>query len=89
MVLFLQMAVIIAIFYFLIVRPRSQQEKKHRERLTQLKRGDQIVTVGGVIGTVVHIKDDQLTIKSAESRLIIQRERVATILGDEGTSTSS
>ena len=84
--LFAQMAAIIAIFYFLIVRPRSKQEKRHRERLTQVKRGDKIVTVGGVIGTIVHVKDDELTIKSAESRLIIQRERVAAILGDEETS---
>ena len=81
----LQMGAIIAIFYFLIIRPKVQQEKKHKERLSQIKRGDRIVTVGGIIGEVVHIKDNQLTLKSGESRLLIQRERVADILtGAEG-----
>jgi preprotein translocase subunit YajC len=52
----IQMMAIIAIFYFLIIRPKAQQEKKHKERLAQLRRGDRIVTVGGIIGEVVHIK---------------------------------
>lgn len=77
-----QMAAIIAIFYFLIIRPRAQQEKKHKERLTQIQRGDEIVTTGGIVGTVIHVKDDRLTIKSGESRLVVQRERVADILSD-------
>ena len=78
-----QMAAIIAIFYFLIIRPRAQQEKKHKERLTKVQRGDDIVTAGGIVGTVVHVKDDQLTIKSGESRLVVQRERIADILTKE------
>jgi preprotein translocase subunit YajC len=82
MIFLLQMGAIIAIFYFLIIRPKVQQEKKHKERLSQIKRGDRIVTVGGIIGEVVHIKDNELTLKSGESRLQIQRERVADILTD-------
>ncbi len=78
-----QMVAIIAIFYFLIIRPRSQQEKRHKERLQQIKRGDEIVTAGGIVGSVIHVKDDQLTIKSGESRLIVQRDRVTDILGDQ------
>ncbi len=78
-----QMAAIVAIFYFLIIRPRSQQEKKHKERLAQIKRGDRVVTMGGIIGEVVHVKDDRLTVKSGESRLIVQRDRVADILSDK------
>ena len=78
-----QMVAIIAIFYFLIIRPRSQQEKRHKERLQQIKRGDEIVTTGGIVGSVIHVKDDRLTIKSGESRLIVQRDRVTDILGDQ------
>jgi preprotein translocase subunit YajC len=77
-----QMAAIIAIFYFLIIRPRARQEKQHKERLTQIQRGDEIVTAGGIVGTVIHVKDDRLTIKSGESRLVVQRERVTDILKD-------
>lgn len=74
-----QMAAFIAIIYFLLIRPKVQQEKKHKERIAQIKRGDQIVTVGGVMGDVVHVKDDQLTVKSGESRLLVQRDRVASV----------
>ncbi len=74
-----QMLAIIAIFYFLIIRPRAQQEKRHRERLQQVKRGDQVVTAGGIVGEVVHVKDGKVTIKSAESRLIVQLDRIAEV----------
>jgi len=84
----IQMMAIVAIFYFLIIRPKAQQEKKHRERLAQLKRGDVVVTVGGIIGEVVHIKDNYITIKSGESRLVIQRERVAELLGADQSAGS-
>ncbi len=80
MIFLVQMLAIVGIFYFLIIRPKVQQEKKHKERLSQIKRGDQVVTVGGIIGEVVHIKDNQITLKSGESRLVVQRERVADIL---------
>jgi preprotein translocase subunit YajC len=78
-IVFIQMIVIVAIFYFLIIRPKMQQEKKHRARLETIKVKDQIITAGGIIGEVVHVKDDQLTVKSGESRLIIQRDRVAVV----------
>jgi preprotein translocase subunit YajC len=84
MIFLVQMLAIVGIFYFLIIRPKVQQEKKHKERLSQIKRGDQIVTVGGIIGEVVHIKDNQITLKSGESRLVVQRERVADILSRSG-----
>ncbi len=84
-----QMLAIIAIFYFLIIRPRSQQERRHKERLAQVQRGDEIATVGGIVGTVIHVKDDKLTIKSAESRIVVQRDRVADILSSKGGSESS
>jgi preprotein translocase subunit YajC len=75
-----QMAAFIAIIYFLLIRPKVQQEKKHRERLAQIKAGDEIVTVGGLIGQVVHIKDDRLTVRTGEARVLVQRDRVAEVL---------
>jgi preprotein translocase subunit YajC len=89
----LQIVAIFGIFYFLIIRPQQTQKKKHEEALRNLKRGDRIVTFGGIIGEVVHVKDgaegtrgmeDEVTIKSAESRLIVERGRIARIIG--GTS---
>ena len=80
----IQIAAFIAIFYFLLIRPQRQQQKKHQELLSSLQRGDQIVTSGGVVGEVIHIKDDQVTIKSGESRLVITRASVANITARAG-----
>ena len=74
-----QMLAIIAIFYFLIIRPKVQQEKRHRERLEQIRKGDEVVTAGGIVGEVVHLKEDKVTIKSGESRLVVQRSRIAEV----------
>jgi preprotein translocase subunit YajC len=53
--------------------------------LEQIKKGDEVVTSGGVIGTVVHVQEDRVTIKSAEStRLVIQRARIAQVLAGTG-----
>lgn len=75
----IQMVAIVAIFYFLIIRPKMQQEKKHRARLEQIRTRDEIITAGGIIGEVVHVKDDKITVKSGESRFIVQRERIAVV----------
>lgn len=74
-----QMLAFVGIIYFLLIRPKVQQEKRHRERLTQIKKGDEVVTVGGLVGEVVHVKDDRLTIRTGESRVVVQRDRVAEV----------
>ena len=86
-----QVVAIFAIFYFVMIRPQQKQRKDHEERLRNLKRGDEIVTSGGIIGKVVHIAattgegkaatmDDRITIKSDESRLVVERGRIAKVL---------
>lgn len=75
-----QMALIFAVFYFLLIRPQRLQQKRHQERLAQLKRGDEIVTSGGIVGEVVHLKDDRVTVRSGESRLIVERQRIAQVV---------
>ncbi|GAC1411359.1 MAG: hypothetical protein NVSMB53_06930 [Gemmatimonadaceae bacterium] len=81
---------IFAIFYFILIRPQSTQRKKHDELVRNLKKGDEIVTNGGLVGEVLFIKekggddtaggmDDRVTIKSGETRVIIERGRIAKI----------
>lgn len=82
---------IFAIFYFVLIRPQQRQRKKHDEVVRTLKKGDEIVTAGGIVGEVVHIAsqgkdgaatmEDRITIKSGESRLIIERGRIARVGG--------
>jgi preprotein translocase subunit YajC len=81
---------IFAIFYFILIRPQASQRKKHDELVRNLKKGDEIVTNGGLVGEVLFIKekggedtsggmDDRVTIKSGETRVIIERGRIAKI----------
>jgi preprotein translocase subunit YajC len=81
MVIFLlQIAAFIAIFWFLLIRPQRQQAKRHQQLLKELKKGDEIVTSGGVVGEIVHIKDDRVTIRSGDSKLVVERDRVARVI---------
>ena len=58
----LPMVGIIAIFYFLLIRPQQQRAKKHREMLGALKSGDEVITSGGIIGKVSRLTDAEVTI---------------------------
>jgi preprotein translocase subunit YajC len=78
-VFIIQIGLFVAIFYFLLIRPQRQQQKKHKELLDSLQRGDQVVTSGGLIGEVLHIKENEVTIKSGESRLMIARSAISSI----------
>ncbi len=77
---------IFAIFYFVLIRPQQKQRKQHDALVKALKKGDEIVTAGGLVGEVVAIQakdapslDDRITIKSGESRLIIERGRIVRV----------
>ncbi|HEY2804437.1 MAG TPA: preprotein translocase subunit YajC [Gemmatimonadales bacterium] len=75
----LQIAALIGIFWFLLLRPQRQQQAKHAEMLKGLKRGDEVVTTGGIVGRVIHLKETLITIESGESRLVVERERIAKV----------
>ncbi|HYK11763.1 MAG TPA: preprotein translocase subunit YajC [Gemmatimonadales bacterium] len=79
-VLIIQFAAIGGILYFLLIRPSRQQQKKHQELLASLQKGDQVVTSGGIIGEVIFLKESEVTIKSAESRLVVARSNITAIL---------
>lgn len=93
-----QIGAFFAIFYFIVLRPQQQERKKHQARLMALKKGDEVVTSGGLVGEVVAVAqtlkdgqptptlDDRITLKSGESKVIVLRGRIASVLGDGGTS---
>jgi len=100
MPILIQFALIIGIIYFIMIRPQQRQRRKHEELLNALKKGDEVVTVGGIIGEVIHIRevggdaaksraDDRVTIKSGESRLVVERGRIARINGSSPTSPAN
>jgi preprotein translocase subunit YajC len=52
------LVLIFVVFYFLLIRPQQKKMKAHRELIATLKRGDKVLTAGGIIGTVVKVEDD-------------------------------
>ena len=54
---------LVAIFYFLIIRPQRRQQKKHQELMQEMKRGDKVVTTGGIFGVVESLSDDSVVLK--------------------------
>ena len=87
-VLVLQMAAIGLVFYFLILRPSSQARKKHAELLGSLKKNDEVMTSGGIIGKVRDIKEVEVqpgvkevrvTIESGTATVVVERGRIVRI----------
>ena len=89
----IQMVLIMAIIFFMIIRPQQKQRKQHEESLRELKKGDEVVTAGGVVGRIVRIQEqvvdgapkrtmeDRITIESGDARLVVERGRIARIVG--------
>ncbi|WP_457641394.1 preprotein translocase subunit YajC [Persephonella sp.] len=64
------MFLLIAIFYFLLYRPQQQQRKKHEEFLKNLKKGEKVITSGGLIGEIKSIEEKTVSLKIAEGTII-------------------
>jgi preprotein translocase subunit YajC len=88
-VLVLQMAAIGLVFYFLILRPSGQARKKHAELLSNLKKGDEVMTSGGIIGRVrdikevesAGVKETRVTVETGTASVIVERSRIVRIGG--------
>ena len=88
-VLVLQMVAIGLVFYFLILRPSGQARKKHAELLTNLKKGDEVMTSGGLIGKVRDIKEvesggvkeTRITLETGTASVVVERSRIVRIGG--------
>lgn len=83
MVFLIQMVAIFAIFYFLLIRPQRKAQQRHQQILAALKRGDAIMTEGGILGEVVHLAEDRVTIKTGESRIVVARGKIARVFTAE------
>lgn len=81
----LNFALIIPIFYFLLIRPQVKERKRHEEMVEGVKKGDEIVTNGGIIGKIVHADGNRLTVRTGENtRVTVDRGRVAAVLDVKG-----
>jgi preprotein translocase subunit YajC len=77
-------AAIFVIFYFLLIRPQQQQQKSHDKMLEELKKGDKILTTGGLYGTIAGIKGDDLDVQFSQTvKLTLARSAVAKVISSD------
>lgn len=82
---FMPLVLLIFIMYFLLIRPQKKREKQVNAMRSSIKVGDQIITIGGIYGTVVRLRDEQLVIQvgSDKTKLEITRWAVSKVITDE------
>ena len=84
LVSFLPFLLIFVAFYFLLIRPQQTRQKKHREMLEALKKGDRVLTTGGLMGSVVAIQDKVVTVQFSDTvRIKVRKDFVGELRQDK------
>ena len=73
----IMMVLMIAIFYFLLIRPENKRKKEAEEMRSSVKKGDKIVTIGGIVGTVVDVKENKIVLETGADQVRIEFEKWA------------
>jgi preprotein translocase subunit YajC len=76
----IQLVAIVAIFYFLLIMPQRREQRRHREMLAALKRGDRVSTMGGLVGEILNLNDELIQLKSGDAKVTVERVRVARLM---------
>lgn len=78
---FLPLIALVVVFYFLILRPQQKRAKEHKVMMSALQKGDEVVTTGGVIGTVVKVYDEYVSVAFTDSvEVMVQKPAVLSVL---------
>ena len=78
---FLPMIALFAVFYFLLIRPQQKRQKEHRTMVSELAKGDEIVTMGGMLGKITAVGDNFLTVNIAnDTEVKIQKASVQAMM---------
>ncbi|MCR5731967.1 MAG: preprotein translocase subunit YajC [Sphaerochaetaceae bacterium] len=81
---------IILIFYFLIIRPQKKREKETKDMLNALKKGDKVVSIGGIHGTVITVKDTTVVVKVDDNaRIEFTKSAISQVLNKQVTKPAS
>jgi preprotein translocase subunit YajC len=77
----IMMAVFVVIFYFLLIRPQQKKQKEHQAMLSKIAVGDEVITAGGILGKVIEVGDNFLTLEIADNvRIKVQRFQVTSLV---------
>jgi preprotein translocase subunit YajC len=89
-VFFLNMTAVVLIFYFLLIRPQRKEQERQKQMIAAIAKGDEIVTNGGIIGTVIRAEEDRLIIKTGgETKITVERSRVAHKVSADGKGATA
>jgi len=86
---FLPLIVIFAVFYFMLIRPQMKRAKEHKQLVSQLAKGDEVITNGGLLGKITDVSDSFVTLELADNiKIKLQRQAVANVM-PKGTIKSA
>lgn len=81
---FLPLIIMFAIFWFLLIRPQQRRAKAHKQMLSELKRGDHVMTSSGLLGRILEIDDEQVLLECGEAKLRVSRGAIGGLLSGKG-----
>ncbi len=86
---FILMALIFGIFYFVMIRPQSKKQKELRNKVNSLTKGEKVVTIGGIFGTVSNVKEESITIKvDGSTEIEFRKSAIASVVSKEDATAS-
>lgn len=78
----------LAVFYFLLIRPENKRKKEAEQLRSSLKAGDQVTTIGGIVGTVVSVKDDKFVLETGADQVRIEFQKWALSTNDTAAANA-
>ena len=78
---FIPLILMFAVFYFLLIRPQQKRAKEHKSMLSALKRGDEVVTAGGIYGRIEEAGEDYLILDLGDTKVKVTRSAVSSVIG--------
>jgi len=81
---FVPLILLVVVFYFVLIRPQQKKAKEHQVLLKGLRPGDKVVTSGGVIGTVITVKEKIVTIRSGDTKLEMTKGAISEVVERSG-----
>lgn len=84
----IMLVIMVAVFYFMLIRPENKRKKEAEQMRNSVKEGDQITTIGGIMGTVVNVKDDKFVIETSSDRVRVEFAKWALSTNDSAAAAA-
>lgn len=83
------LVLMVVVFYLVLIRPQSKKAKEHAAMLKTVRRGDEVVTSGGIVGEVVNVKEKTVMVRSADAKFEVNKSAITEISKRGGESSES